>query len=297
MYDFVVVGNPTFLISNSHHQLSGASVYSAATAAKLGIEELAIVGSISPALTNEYIQSLDVLGVPEYYIVTDNKDSTRRIQYMNKEEQSIEFIGIPHKIGIRDIPDEFLQTRSILLCPSLQEIDSELIEWICNSSDSQVFLKPQLQTIDAKGRLEFIKEINLMEKTNCYLDAIQPNHQESQLFTGETDPYLAAELLVDWIAETCIVTLGKNGSLIYDGDVYHIIPAYKTNSVDEVGAGSVYLSGFVSQLIAGKTFSECGAFGSSVASVKVERNGFDFNLDKNEIQQRIELISESIEIR
>jgi len=297
MYDVVVIGNPTFLISNEVHSLSGPSVFSAATAAKLGIEQLAIVGSLGSTMTPEYVQSLDALGIPEYFIVTDEEDSAQRIKYVNEKEQLVEFIGIPNKIGIRTIPDEFLQARAILLCPSLQEINSELIEWICNSSDSLVFLNLQLRTIDAGGRLEFIKELNLIEKTHCFLEVIQSNEQESFHITGEADPFLAAELLVEWASEICIITMGERGSLIYNGNDFHIIPPFNTNSVDELGAGSVYLSGFVSQHLAGKTLSECGAYGSSLASVKVESNGFDFEINQNEIKQRIELISESIEIR
>lgn len=297
MYDIVVIGNPTFLVTNDVLHLSGPSVFSAATAAKLRIEQLAIVGSLGSAMTREFVESLDALGIPEYFIVTDEEDSARRIKYVNEKKQLIEFIGIPHKIGIRSIPDEFLQARAILLCPSLQEINSELIEWICNSSDSLVFLNPQLRTIDADGRLEFIKELNLMEKTHCFLEIIQSNEQESFLITGEADPFLAAELLVEWASEICIITMGERGSLIYDGNDFHIIPPFNTNSVDELGAGSVYLTGFVSQHLAGKTLSECGAYGSSLASVKVEFNGFDFEINQNEIKRRIELISESIEIR
>lgn len=297
MYDIVVIGNPTFLVTNDVLHLSGPSVFSAATAAKLRIEQLAIVGSLGSAMTREFVESLDALGIPEYFIVTDEEDSARRIKYVNEKKQLIEFIGIPHKIGIRSIPDEFLQARAILLCPSLQEINSELIEWICNSSDSLVFLNPQLRTIDADGRLEFIKELNLMEKTHCFLEIIQSNEQESFLITGEADPFLAAELLVEWASEICIITMGERGSLIYDGNDFHIIPPFNTNSVDELGAGSVYLTGFVSQHLAGKTLSECGAYGSSLASVKVESNGFDFEFNQNEIKRRIDLISESIEIR
>ncbi len=297
MYDIVVIGNPTFLVTNDVLHLSGPSVFSAATAAKLRIEQLAIVGSLGSAMTREFVESLDALGIPEYFIVTDEEDSARRIKYVNEKKQLIEFIGIPHKIGIRSIPDEFLQAQAILLCPSLQEINSELIEWICNSSDSLVFLNPQLRTIDADGRLEFIKELNLMEKTHCFLEIIQSNEQESFLITGEADPFLAAELLVEWASEICIITMGERGSLIYDGNDFHIIPPFNTNSVDELGAGSVYLTGFVSQHLAGKTLSECGAYGSSLASVKVESNGFDFEFNQNEIKRRIDLISESIEIR
>ncbi|MHA2360097.1 MAG: carbohydrate kinase family protein [Candidatus Thorarchaeota archaeon] len=297
MYDIVVIGNPTFLLTSDIQQLSGPSVYSAAAASRLGFEQLAIIGSLSPAMTNAFVQSLDTLGVPEYYLIEDDEDTVKKIQYANEEGQSFEFLGVSRRIGIRDIPDEFLQARSILLCPSLQEINEELVEWICNSSDSQVFLKPQLRTVNADSRLELIKDLNLLEKTHCFLDVIQPNEEESLLITGESDLYLAAELLVEWTAEVCIITLGERGSLIYNGDEFHIIPPFETNPIDEIGAGSVYLSGFVSQHLAGNSLSECGAFGSSLASVKVENNGLDFTIDQKIVKQRFEQILESIEVR
>lgn len=297
MYDIVVIGNPTFLLPSEPHRLSGPSVYSAATATKLGIEQMAIVGSLGVSLSDEFVQSVNALGIPEYYIVSDVEESARQIETSEDVEPSIEFLGIPHEIGIRDIPDEFLQARIILLCPSLQEINSELIEWMCNSSDSLIFLNPQLQSIGSEGRLEYLKELNLMEKTHCFIDVLQPNEKEAMLITGESDPYLAAELLVEWTSEICVVTLGERGSLIYDGSEYQIIPPYNTDSVDTYEAGSVYLSGFVSQHLQGKNLSECGAYASSLASIKVEYNALDFEVNQKEIKKRVEQVSEMVETR
>ncbi|MFW9807974.1 MAG: carbohydrate kinase family protein [Candidatus Thorarchaeota archaeon] len=297
MYDVVVIGNPSFFLVDGIPSLSGPSVYSATAAAKLGIEQLAILGSLDTERTNQFVTTLDSLDIPEYYLIEDNGGKTWRIEYGLENEKIVEFLGFTQRIRIRDIPDEFLQARAILLCPSLQEIDSELIEWICNTSDSIVFLNPQLQTVAADGRLKTISELNLMEKTHCVLDVIQPNERDSLLITGESDPFLAAELLVEWAAETCVITQGDKGSLIYDGNDFHIIPAFKTNSVDEMFAGSVYLSGFVSKYLDGKNLSECGAYGSSIASVKVEHKGLDFKINNSEIDQRYEQISDAIKVR
>jgi sugar/nucleoside kinase (ribokinase family) len=297
MYEIVVIGNPTFLLQSELHRLSGPSVYSAATLAKLGSEQIAIVGSLSPSLREEFVSSVNTLGIPEYFIVSDDGESVRQIEASEDTEPSVDFLGVPHPIGIRDIPDEFLRARAILLCPSLQEINSELIEWICNSSDSLIFMNPQLKSISSEGRLEYVKELNLMEKTHCFIDVLQPNEKEALLITGESDPYLAAELLVEWASEVCIVTLGERGSLIYDGSEYQIIPPYKTNSVDPYEAGSVYLSGFTSQHLKGKNLSECGAYASSLASMKIESNALDFDVNHEEISRRFELVSETVEIR
>ncbi|MHA2136232.1 MAG: carbohydrate kinase family protein [Candidatus Thorarchaeota archaeon] len=297
MYEIVVIGNPTFLLQSELHRLSGPSVYSATTLTKLGTEQIAIVSSLSPSLREEFVRSVNALGIPEYFIVTDDGESVRQIGPSDETEPSIEFLGVPHTIGIRDIPDEFLRARAILLCPSLQEINSELIEWICNSSDSLIFLNPQLQSINSEGRLEYLKELDLMEKTHCFIDVLQPNEKEAMLITGESDPYLAAELLVEWASEVCIVTLGDRGSLIYDGSEYQIIPPFKTNPVDSYEAGSVYMSGFASQHLQGKSLSECGAYASSLASIKIESNALDFDVNQEEISKRFELVSESVEIR
>jgi len=297
MYDIVVIGNPIFTLSSSNNQLSGPSVYSAVTAAKLGFENLAIVGSVGEAVRDEFVQSVDALGVPEYYIIPPDKDGTRRIQIMDDELPSTELLCIPREIGIKDIPDEFLQTRAILLCPSLQEVNAELVEWICNSSDSLIFLKPQLKTISSKSQLEYIKELNLMEKTHCFIDIFQPDEKEATLITGESDPYVAAELLVEWATEICVLTMGERGSLIYDGSEYHIIPPYKTDSIDTFGAGSVYLSGFAHQHLSGKSLSESGAYASSLASIKVEQSGLDFTIDSRELEQRMSIVAESVEVR
>jgi sugar/nucleoside kinase (ribokinase family) len=297
MYDIVVIGNPTLILSGTNTQISGPSIYSATTAAKIGIENLAIVGSVDNTVRDEFIQSLDVLDIPEYYLIPSGEARARRLKTMDGKESKLDFLGVPHEIGIKDIPDEFLQARAILLCPSLQEINAELVEWICNSSDSLIFLKPQLKTISSGGQLEYIKELNLMEKTHCFIDVFQPNDKEASLITGESDPYLAAELLVEWATEICVLTMGDRGSLIYDGSEYHVIPPYSTNSVDTLGAGSVYLSGFAYKHLNGKPLSECGVYASSLASVKVEHSGLDYSIDPKELEQRIQLVSESVEIR
>jgi sugar/nucleoside kinase (ribokinase family) len=263
----------------------------------LGIEQLAIVGSLGKSLSKEFIHSVDALGIPEYYVIPDDEESACEIDASDGTNPSTGFLGIPHEIGIRDIPDEFLQARAILLCPSLQEVNSELMEWLCNSSDSLVFLNPQLQSISPEGKLEYIKELDLKEKTHCFIDILQPNEQEAQLITGESDPYLAAELLVEWTSEICVVTMGERGSLIYDGSEYLIIPPFVTNAVDSNEVESVYLSGFAVQHINGKNLSNCGSYASALSSIKVEHNGLDFQVDQKEITHRYDQVLESVEIR
>ena len=292
MYDIVVIGNPTF----HDGRLTGPSIYSATTAARIGFEQLAIVSSVGNKMIDKFIQGVDVLGIPEYFVIDANGRGAVEIRNLTLNREMSVF-GIPDKINIRDIPEEFLKTRAVLLCPSLQEINAEFVEWICNSTDAHVFLDPQLRGLNGDGRLEVIREFSVTEKTQSYLDVIKPNQLESELITGESDPYLAAELIVEWVSEACVITLGKNGSLVYDGKDFNIIPSYPIEEVDSMGAGAVYLAAFASQSIVGKTLADCAVYASSIASLKVENQGLEFPIDDAEIALRSEKIANSVETR
>ncbi len=292
MYDLVVIGNPTF----SNGKLTGPSVFAAATAAKLGIEHMVIVSSVSSELTDKFINGIDALGIPEHFILKANDVGAREIQNPTLDKEAT-ILGIPDKITIRDIPEEFLNAQTIVLSPSLQEINAEFIEWICNSTDAIVFLDPQLRHLNSKGHLEFIRDFSVAEKTQSYLDIIKPNQLESELITGESDPFLAAELLVEWATETCIITLGEKGSLVYDGKDFSVIPAFKIDEVDPVSAGDVYLAAFTSQSLAEKSLIDSGVYASAVASLKVETQDMDFPIDDKEIERRSDVIASSVESR
>ncbi|MHA2396360.1 MAG: carbohydrate kinase family protein [Candidatus Thorarchaeota archaeon] len=292
MYDRVVIGNPSF----HNGRLTGPSIYSAATAAIIGIEQMAIVSSVGKGMVDKFIQGVNALGIPEYFVIDANDKAVVEIlnPTLNREQN---VLGIPDKIKIRDIPDEFLDTRAVLLSPSLQEINAEFLEWISNSSDAIILLDPQLRALNSDGRLEVIRDFSVTDKTQSYLDVIKPNQLESELITGESDPYLAAELIVEWASETCVITLGEDGSLIYDGNDFSVIPPYPTEEVDSTGAGSVYFAAFASQSLAGKSLIDCGVYASSIASFKVQNQGVEFSIDESEVTRRSEIIADSVETR
>jgi len=292
MYDIVVIGNPIF----HNGRLTGPGIISAATIAKLGFEQTALISSIGSNMYEKLIHGIDAYGIPEYFVIEAADSSIKEIRNPSiKNQESI--LGVLNRISIRDIPKEFLNARVILLSPSLQEIDAEFIEWICNSTDAQVYLDPQLRILRSSGKLEFISDFSVAEKTQSYLDIIVPNQLESELLTGESDPFLAAELIVEWASDACVITLGEDGCLVYDGNDFSTIPSYQTNEVDSEGAGAVYAAAFVSQSIEGKTLIESAVYASAVASLKVEKFGLDFQIDKPEIRRRSEEIANSIETR
>lgn len=287
MYDLVVIGNPSFdrVVRNStlsqDRVLSGPSIIAAITAVRLGIENLVVIGSLSAQDSSLLAQGLNRLDVPEYFKIDSPETGGFEVNYDGGIEASFtKILGTPRKISIRDIPDEFLSTKYILLSPLLQEIDAELIEWLCNSSDATVLLDSQIRTCEIGNRLGIIKELEIANKTSCYLDFIKPNEEEAYYITGVNDPFVAAEVLVETLAENCIITRGTRGNILYNGKEFKIVPSFTVKAIDTLGAGAAFISGFISGLLDDENHDFSAALGSSVASYKVSGENTDFSLDK-----------------
>lgn len=304
MYDLAVIGSPSFdriirnSIASNKRSLSGPAMTTAATAAKLGIEHMVFVGSLSSDFTTQLITNFDSLGIPEYYTIESPETAGFEIEYNGREEPVFNSVlGIPKALGIRDIPEEFLSSKIIILSPLLQEIDAELVEWICNSSDALVLLDPQLRTVDENRKITVISELSVASKTHSFIDYIFPNEHEASLITGETDPFVAAEIIVDSIADNCIVTLNSQGSILYDGKKFSIIPSQTIDICDTRGAGAAFVAGFAFGLLRNKKPADCAALGTSVSGFKLLGNGIDFHLDQTQVQIKAEEIALEIETR
>jgi sugar/nucleoside kinase (ribokinase family) len=244
------------------------------------------------------VTDFDNLGIPEYYTIDSPETGGFEIECNDNEEPIYtRVLGIPKSLGIRDIPEEFLSSKIIILSPLLQEIDAELVEWIVNSSDSLIMLDPQLRTADENRKLTIISELFVTSKTRSFIDYIIPNEHEAFLITGEVDPFLAAEIIVDSIADHCIITLDSQGSLLFDGEKFSIIPSQTIEVCDVDGAGPAFVAGFASGLLDNQINPKCAALGTAVAGFKVLGRGTDFQLNLSQVRRRAEEIALDIETR
>ncbi|TFG32635.1 carbohydrate kinase family protein [Candidatus Thorarchaeota archaeon] len=304
MYDIAVIGCPSYdrITRNSieipGRNLSGPAVTTAVTATKLAIENMVIIGSISTEFSSQLITDYENLGIPEYYIIESPETGGFEIECNDGEEPAFtSVLGIPKALGIRDIPDEFLSSKIIILSPLLQEVDTELVEWICSSSDSLILMDPQIKTVDENRKLTIISELFVESKTRSFIDYIIPNEHDAFLITGEADPFLAAEIIVDSIADHCIITLDSQGSLIYDGKIFSIIPSQTIEVCDVRGAEPAFVAGFAYGLLDNQAASDCAALGTATAGFKLLGNGIDFHLDSAQVRRRAAEISLDIETR
>lgn len=92
-------------------------------------------------------------------------------------------------------------------------------------------------------------------------------------YTGETRMETAVKRLFAGCRTFSAVTMGKAGSLGFDGKRLFRCPAVKVGVVDTTGAGDVYHGAFAFAFARGQTWQECMRFAAAVAALKCTRFG------------------------
>ncbi len=116
---------------------------------------------------------------------------------------------------------------------------------------------------DAGGRYEGV------EKLLPQADILIPSAEFALGITGETDIAQAAVKLYEtYQPEVVVITDGKNGGVIYQGDTVEHYEAFKVDAVDSNGAGDVFHGAFAAAVVKGYSYRECCTFASAVSAVK-----------------------------
>jgi len=110
------------------------------------------------------------------------------------------------------------------------------------------------------------------------IDIITPNKVEAEalsgmLITDISSAKLVAKSIHDQGAKCVIITLGNQGCLLFDGDIFTYVPAYKSAVVDTSGAGDAFTGALAACIANGKKLIDSVQYASAFASLKVERKG------------------------
>jgi sugar/nucleoside kinase (ribokinase family) len=94
-----------------------------------------------------------------------------------------------------------------------------------------------------------------------------------QQLTGEPDPERALRALRRRHDGWLCVTLGRNGSILLDGDRLHRAPAFDVDVVDTTGAGDVFRGAFIYATLRGDAPQEILRFANAAAAVSCTKRG------------------------
>ncbi len=152
-----------------------------------------------------------------------------------------------------------------------------------------------LVSVDSQGYLREVREQNVYavdwtEKKEAlkYIHFLKANEHEMEVLTGYDDVAMAAKQLCDWGVKEVLITLGSMGSVIYDGNTFHKIPAYKPKEVvDATGCGDTYMTGYLYKRAKGAGIEEAGRFAAAMSTLKIECLG-PFKGTKEDIEHCLE---------
>ncbi|WP_321144368.1 ribokinase [Pseudomonas extremaustralis] len=110
------------------------------------------------------------------------------------------------------------------------------------------------------------------------IDYLIPNESEASALSGVTvdsldSARLAATRLIQAGAGKVIITLGPQGVLFSDGQVFEHLVAPKVKAVDTTAAGDTFVGGFAAALANGESEAEAIRFGQVAAALSVTRAG------------------------
>mgnify|MGYP000843555771 FL=1 len=117
---------------------------------------------------------------------------------------------------------------------------------------------------------------NVVESNNAflhdivknYINIIFANETEATSFTG-LEPLQALDVIAE-LCDIAVVKIGKDGSMLRQGEEYHYIEAWPANTIDATGAGDIYAAGFLYAHSLGMPLKICGEVGSIISAKVVE---------------------------
>ena len=200
---------------------------------------------------------------------------THGVKIRRRAESPAGFCWIEQKSGKRSIA----WTRGSARPLSPRELDRDLIR------NSRVLHLDGHQTQAALAAARFARKqgvtvsidagtlVPKIDELLALSDIVIASEKFALRYTGETRMDAAVKKLFSTGRRFSAVTMGKAGSVGFDGKNLLRCPSFKVAVVDTTGAGDVYHGAFAFAYASGKPWAECMRFAAAVAALKCTRLG------------------------
>ncbi|AKP50714.1 adenosine kinase [Cyclobacterium amurskyense] len=182
------------------------------------------------------------------------------------------FLGITEKFSTSQINEEAIKDSKYLYIEGYL-ITSE------NAKEAMMSAKKIAEENNVKVAITFsdpamVKYFgeSFKEVIGSGVDMLFANEEEAMLYTGKDNLSEAGEELKK-IAKHFVITQGKNGALIYDGETFIDIAPYPTVAVDTNGAGDMFAGAFMYGITNGHSYASSGKLASMASSKIVSQFG------------------------
>ncbi|MGN8226250.1 adenosine kinase [Gracilimonas sp. BCB1] len=126
-------------------------------------------------------------------------------------------------------------------------------------------------TLSDPSIVQAFKE-NFKNVIGASVDLMFCNEEEAKAFTGKDDLLQAREELKQE-AKRFVITQGRNGAMIFDGDTFIDIEPYEVKAVDSNGAGDMFAGAFLYGITNNLGFANAGKLASLAGSKIVSQYG------------------------
>ncbi|WP_291783319.1 adenosine kinase [Cecembia sp.] len=182
------------------------------------------------------------------------------------------FLGITQNFSVQDINEWAIKDSQYLF------IEGYLVT-SANGKQAMLHAKKTAEQAGTKVALTFSDPAMVKYFKSGFEDVIGPsvdllfaNEEEAMLFTGKDNLAEAREEMKK-AAKHFVITQGKNGAMIFDGDTFIDIEPYKTVAIDSNGAGDMFAGAFMYGITNGHSYASSGKLASMASSKIVSQFG------------------------
>ncbi len=271
----------------------GGSAPFAGLAAKTKDVECAIISIVGIDFPQSYLDILSskMIDISEVQIKKDGKSffwSGKYHDNMNSRDTIETQVNVLADFEPK-IPQNFKNPNILVL----GNLDPKVQLSVLNQFDK----KPEFIMLD---KMNFWMDINLTEllKVIKKVDLICINDEEVLQLSGSDNVNEGVNKILEMGPKYVIMKMGEDGATVFSDKLEFTCPTYKVKEViDPTGAGDSFAGSFAAYLASSKDYSfksisNALIYANAIASFSVEKFGVDnmLNLEKNEINQRIEFI-------
>ena len=182
------------------------------------------------------------------------------------------FLGITQNFSIKEVNEaaikdaEYLYIEGYLVTSPNGREAMKHAKKIAEQNRTKVAL-----TFSDPSMVKYFKD-GFDEVIGASVDLLFANEEEALIYTGKDNLDEARQELKK-VAKHFVITLGKNGALIFDGDTFIEIEPYPTVSIDSNGAGDMFAGAFIYGITNGHSYASSGKLASMASSRIVSQFG------------------------
>lgn len=182
------------------------------------------------------------------------------------------FLGITQNFSVKEVNEsaikeaEYVYIEGYLVTSPNGREAMKYAKKVAEENGTKVAL-----TFSDPAMVKYFKE-GFDEVIGTGVDLLFANEEEARIFTGKENILEAREDLKR-VAKHFVITMGKNGAMIFDGDTYIDIEPYQTVSIDSNGAGDMFAGAFIYGITNGHSYASSGKLASMASSKIVSQFG------------------------